>query len=52
MILEAHKRLNHAYANTTNKKCINEQLGYFGVPKTVLQLQCFIDNYPHVSTRS
>jgi hypothetical protein len=38
MILEAHIRLNHAHSNSKSKECIKEQLGYYGVPKTVVSV--------------
>ncbi len=33
IIVEAHTKINHARSVATNKKCINEQFGYYGVPK-------------------
>ncbi len=41
MILEVHMKLNHACSNSKNKECINEHLGYYGVPNTVVQ--CFVE---------
>jgi hypothetical protein len=46
VILEAHTKINHARSIATNKKCINEQLGYYGVPKDAVE--CFIKTCPKV----
>ena len=47
VILEAHNKLSHASDVRKNKKCINEDLGYYGVPEQAVQ--CFIDTCPTVS---
>jgi hypothetical protein len=36
----------HARSVSTNKKCINDQLGYYGVPKDAVE--CFIKTCPQV----
>jgi hypothetical protein len=46
VILEAHAKINHARSVATNKKCINEPLGYYGVPKDAVE--CFIKTCPKV----
>ena len=46
VILEAHTKINHARSVNTNKKCINDQLGYYGVPKDAVE--CFIKTCPQV----
>ena len=47
VILEAHNKISHARDVRKNKKCINEDLGYYGVPEQAVQ--CFIDTCPTVS---
>jgi hypothetical protein len=42
----AFYRMYHARSVATNKKCINEQLGYYGVPKDAVE--CFIKTCPKV----
>jgi hypothetical protein len=47
IIREAHTKISHAQDADKNKKVINEDLGYHGVPKSCVQY--FIDTYPLVS---
>ncbi len=47
VILEAHNKLSLAMDVRKNKKCINDDLGYYGVPEQAVQ--CFIDTCPTVS---
>jgi hypothetical protein len=47
VILEAHLKLKHARDTRKNKKCINDDLGYYGVPEQAAQ--CFIDTCPTAS---
>jgi hypothetical protein len=47
VIREAHTKISHAQDAEKNKKVINEQLGYHGVPKSCVQY--FIDTCPLVS---
>jgi hypothetical protein len=47
IIREAHTKISHAQDAEKNKKVINEQLGYHGVPKSCVQY--FIDTCPLVS---
>jgi hypothetical protein len=47
LILEAQNKLSHARDVKKNKKCINEDLGYYGLPEQVIQ--CFIDTCHMVS---
>jgi hypothetical protein len=47
IIREAHTKISHAQDAEKNKKVINEQLGYHGVPKSCVQH--FIDTCPLVS---
>ncbi len=44
VILEAHSKINHARSVATNKRCINDQLGYYGVPKDAVE--CFVKTCP------
>jgi hypothetical protein len=44
VILEVHVKLKHARDIRKNKKCINQDLGFYGVPEQAVQ--CFIDTCP------
>ena len=50
VIHEAHVKLRHARDTRKNKKAINDDLGYYGVPEQAVQ--CFLDTCPTVSSLS
>jgi hypothetical protein len=49
VIQEAHVKLKHARDTRKNKKCINQDLVFNGVPEQAVA--CYIDTCPTVSVR-
>jgi hypothetical protein len=47
VIQEAHRKISHAMDPQKNKRVINDDLGYFGVPASVIDF--FIKTCPIVS---
>jgi hypothetical protein len=43
-MLEVHAKISHARDPESNKKCINDDLGYYGVP--VEAVKYCIETYP------